>query len=277
MAFRLVSGCFLAWLTVVLLASCIADQQGHINQPVAPPVIDVPPAQKLDTGELRQGIKEDITASSNATASQMTGAVNASISKLAEKLVGLEANLTATLNSNVNLNTQASADLRAKLEASLTAITEMRAEFKMNNEFNARLESRINLDANLVKDLKSQIGSMTAQLDANVNAQAGLYNRIDSKLETVNNTAGRDVNFLPKDVALIMVNQEQQSSKMIITIVGILALVISLAIGWFGKSSYQQADTERKMLNALLLEMSGKLPPEDAAKFEHKFALLGKK
>jgi len=70
-------------LGLLLLSGCVLDQKGRIDQPMAPPVINVPPAQKVDTAELRQGIKDDITASSNATANQMTGAVNASVSKLA--------------------------------------------------------------------------------------------------------------------------------------------------------------------------------------------------
>ena len=121
MAFKLVASCLLAWAGIVLLASCIADQQGHQNQQVTPPVINVPPSQKLDTGELRQGIKDDIVASSNATASQMTGAVNTSISKLAEKLVGLEANLSAVITNTDTMTNQAYAELSAKLDASLTA------------------------------------------------------------------------------------------------------------------------------------------------------------
>lgn len=276
MAFRCVAGCLLSWFLIVLLASCIGDQQGHQNQQVAPPVINIPPSQKVDTDALRQGIKDDITASSNATASQMTGAVNASISKLAEKLVGLEANLSATITNTATMTNQASAELRAKLDASLTAFTELKASLSMVNEFNAKMENRINLDASLVKDLQAQIGSMAAQMTASANAQVGLYNKIDSKLETVNNAAGRDINYLPKDVTMLMLDQERSGSRTIIFVVSALACVISTAIAWFGKNMINQSNNERRMMNALTMELAGKLQPEDAAKFEHKFALLSK-
>jgi hypothetical protein len=264
-------------LGLLLLSGCVMDQKGRIDQPVAPPVINVPPSQKVDTAELRQGIKDDITASSNATANQMTGAVNASVSKLAEKITGLEASLSAVVTNTATMNTQASADLRAKLEASLTAVTDMKATLSMVNEFNAKMENRINADVSLIRDLKAQIGDMSAQLTATANGQVGLSNRIESKLETVTNSAGRDVNYIPRDLAEVMMTQERSNSRTIVVVVSILAGVITTALGWLGKVLLTQAHDERRLLNALMLEMAGRLDPNDAIKFEHKFSLLSKK
>jgi hypothetical protein len=207
----------------------------------------------------------------------MTGAVNASVSKLAEKITGLEANLSAVMTNTVTMNTQASAELRAKLEASLTAVTDLKATLSMVNEFNAKMENRINADISLVRDLKAQIGELNTKLEANVNGQVGLTNRIESKLETVANSAGRDINYVPKDLAEVMMAQERASSRTIITVVSILAGVITTALGWLGKVLLTRAHDERKLLNVLVMEMAGKLDPDDAAKFEHKFAMLSKK
>ncbi len=255
MAFRCVAGCLLSWFLIVLLASCIADQQGHQNQQVAPPVINIPPSQKVDTDALRQGIKDDITASSNATASQMTGAVNASISKLAEKLVGLEANLSATITNTATMTNQASAELRAKLDASLTAFTELKASLSMVNEFNAKMENRINLDASLVKDLQAQIGSMAAQMTASANAQVGLYNKIDSRLENI--SAGRDVNQMPKETVEVMLG----SYRMVMSITGSLMLVITLLAGYAYRNTRKREQSQADLLMTLLTHVQ-----PDAAK-----------
>ena len=247
-------------LGTVILTSCIGDQKGHIEQPIAPPVINVPPSQKVDTGELRQGIKDDIVASSNATANQMTGAVNASISKLAEKITGLEANLSSVVNASANLNTTASAELRAKLEASLNSVIELRTELKMVNEFNAKIETKMSVDANLVRDLQSRIDSLnatlTAKMDVQANAQAGLYNKLDTRLENINNTAGRDVNYFPAAAV-----------EIIIAILG----VVTVAIGWIGRNARLREKlrtdderNERKVLSDLLMETLAMLPESRA-------------
>jgi len=147
----------------------------------------------------------------------------------------------------------------------------------MVNEFNAKMENRIEADVSLVRDLKAQIGELNTKLEANVNGQVGLTNRIESKLETVANSAGRDINYVPKDLATVMMEQERSNSRTIVTVVSILAGVITTALGWLGKILLTRAHDERKLLNALMLEMAGKLDPDDAAKFEHKFAMLSKR
>ena len=247
-------------LLVIFLSGCMFDQKGHIEQPLAPPVINVPPNQEVDTAELRQDIKDDITASSNATANQMTGAVNASISKLAEKITGLEANLSSVVNASANLNMTASAELRAKLEASLSVVTELKTELKMVNEFNTKIETKMSVDANLVRELQSRIDSLnatlTAKMDVQANAQAGLYNKLDTRLENISNTAGRDVNYFPAAAV-----------EIIIAILG----VVTIAIGWIGRNARLREKlrtdderNERKILSDLLMETLTMLPESRA-------------
>jgi hypothetical protein len=243
-------------LFLFLLPSCVLDNNSRTDQDVSPPIINVPPSEKLDTTELRQGIKDDIVASSNATSSQMTGAVNASISKLAEKVVGLEAAITTAITATANVNIQASADLRAKLEASLTAVAEIRTELKMTNEFNAKVETRIQADASLIRDLHAKVDTLNAQLTSQIagmaNGQAGLLNKIDSRLEQVSSTAGRDViNFPPEAVEII---------------VALLGVAV-IAIGWIGRNARlreklrtDEEKDERKILSDLLMETLAMLP-----------------
>jgi cation transporter-like permease len=246
------------WTSAVLvsLAGCVLDNNSRTDQNVPPPIINVPPSEKLDATELRQGIKDDIVASSNATSSQMTGAVNASISKLAEKVVGLEAAITTSITATANVNTQASAELRAKLEASLTAVAEIRTELKMTNEFNARVESKISLDANLIKDLNAKIDTLNVSLAAQVagmaNGQVGLLNKIDSRLEQVTSTAGRDITYFPKEAV-----------EIIVCIMG----VVAVGIGWIGRNARlreklrtDEEKDERKVLSDLLMETLAMLP-----------------
>jgi hypothetical protein len=246
-------------LGLLLLSGCVLDQKGRIEQPMAPPVINVPPAQKVDTVELRQGIRDDITASSNATANQMTGAVNASVSKLAEKITGLEANLSAVMNNTATLNTQASADLRARLDASVSAVAEMKATLSMVNEFNAKMENRIAADVSLIRDLKAQIGELNTKLEATVNGQVGLTNRIESKLENL--TAGRDINQMPRETVEVMLG----SYRMIMYIVGSLLSAITAIAGY----AYRNAKKREQNQSDLLMTVLTHVQPETAKRLLH--------
>jgi hypothetical protein len=257
--FRLILEQTVIWVFVIavaLLSGCVLDNNSKTEQQVPPPIINVPPSEKLDATELRQGIKDDIVASSNATSSQMTGAVNASISKLAEKVVGLEAAITTSITATSNINTQASAELRAKLEASLTAVAEIRTELKMTNEFNARVETKIQADASLIRDLHAKVDTLNAQLTSQIagmaNGQVGLLNKIDSRLEQVTSTAGRDITYFPKEAV-----------EIIVCIMG----VVAVGIGWIGRNARlreklrtDEEKDERRVLSDLLMETLAMLP-----------------
>ena len=250
----------------LLLTSCVLDQKGKIDQPVSPPpVINVPPSQTVDTGELRRGIKEDFTTSSNAMANQLTGAVNAPIAKLAEKLTGIEATLQTEINNTLEVNTQASAELRAKLEAMLTIMTEIKVTFKMITEFNIGIDSKISADASLIREMSAKVDNLNAQIAGMANGQVGLSNKLDSTI--ANLSAGRDVNYLPREAVQIMVDRE----KTFMYIIGSIMGVITIAIGWIGRNAREreklrtQAEREeRKATTSLLMEALTLMPDTKA-------------
>lgn len=260
-------------LPVVLLAGCIG-QKGDLSQHTQAPVIQLhPKTEEVDTSELRKGIKEDIVATSNSTANQMTGALNASVSKIAEKLNGVEANLQATMNNTVNLNAQANAELRAKLETSLTAVAELKAELKIINQFSADFKAKIEGDVSAIKDLKAEIGQLNTQLQAQVaasaNGQMGLLNKIKSAVENTTTTAGGDVNYLPKEAVEIMVGRERSFTYIISAIMGAITLAISL-IGRMARLREKNRTIaereERQRATELLTTVLGMLPEGQADK-----------
>ena len=95
-----------ACITVVgclALAGCIGIGSGNqaptsVIQPG--PVINLPAPEavnqeetKADIAKAKADIITEVSSSSNSTLSNMTGAVNVSVSKLAERLTGMENNL----------------------------------------------------------------------------------------------------------------------------------------------------------------------------------------
>jgi hypothetical protein len=84
------------------------------------------------------------------------------------------------------------------------------------------------------------------------NGQVGLLNKIDSRLEQVSSTAGRDViNFPPEAVEII---------------VALLGVAV-IAIGWIGRNARlreklrtDEEKDERKILSDLLMETLAMLP-----------------
>jgi outer membrane murein-binding lipoprotein Lpp len=261
----------LVLLAVLLLSGCIGDQKGSQDQVAQPPIINVPPSQTVDTDKLRAGIKDDITASSNNMANQLTGLVNVPIAKLAEKLTGLEATIQTEIKNTLSVNTQASADLRAKLEAMMTVLTEIKVSFKMITEFNTSLDIKMSADASLIRDLQAKVDTLNAQLSAQIagmaNGQVGLLNKIESKLEQVTNTAGHDINYLPKEAVQIMLDRE----KTFMYIFGAIMSAITIAIGWIGRNARERerlrADAEkqeRKMVSDLLMEALAMMPESKA-------------
>jgi hypothetical protein len=256
---------FLCLLTLSLCftTGCV-DQKGTINQEtkndikelikeacaaLPSPTINVPPNQKVDTEEL----KKEINASSNNTASQMTGALNLSVSKLTDQMKGVEANigklleinntLTATLNSKVEANATAIADFKLILQNTITLTSEVKAS----------LQAITNIQNSMSADLKV-MNSMSADLKTNANAIAG----VGIKLENLNQNlaAGRDINYLPKE-AVYMVG----------IFIGAMVLLAALVVFLLYKSSMKamqlEADkhsNERKRVNQLLVRAMAVMP-----------------
>jgi len=246
----------LALMVILSLAlfSCMFDQKGSIDQPVAPPVINIPPSQTVDTTELRQGVKDDITASSNAMANQMTGAVNAPIAKLAEKLTGLEATIRAEISNTLTSNNQVSAELRAKLEAILTIMAEINVTFKMITEFNTNIDAKLSADASLVRELHAKVDTLNAQVAGMANGQVGLSNKMDSTI--ANLTAGRDVNQMPKETVEVMLG----SYRMLMYIIGGMLSALTTIAGY----AYRNARNREEQQAQILMKALAQLQPESA-------------
>ena len=250
-----------AVLAVLLaLPGCLDLQSrpGNEDSPVIaePPkvTINVPPQQTVDSegikSEVRKAaseVKTEVQASSNNTQSNMSGLVNASVSKLGEKVTGVEAkaeaNLTATNNmknemsAEFNANAVATANVNSKAEANLTAT--------------AKLDTRVEAMATIIAELRVEIGKV------NATAQVG-YNKMEQIEEHVSNQAGRDVNYLPKQAVQLMLG--------IITSLCGLATTIVVILGRNARVR-ERLDAERERRNSkhwqeVALKAIGELGPD---------------
>jgi len=254
--------CLLA-LSLCFATSCV-DQNGTINQgtkndikdlireacaALPSPTVNVPPNQKVDTEEL----KKEILASSNNTASQMTGALNLSVSKLADQMKGVEANigklleinntLTATLNSKVEANATAIADFKLTLQSTIA----------LTSEIKASLQAITNIQNSMSADLKV-MNSMSADLKANASAVIGIGNKLENLNQNL--SSGRDINYLPKEAV-----------EMVACFVGGVILLAAIVAFLMHRSSIEamkleadkQAD-ERKKINQLLMRAMAVMP-----------------
>jgi len=250
-------------LSLCFVTGCI-DQKGTINQntkddikelihaamsDLPSPTVNVPPNQQVDTSEL----KREILASSNNTASQMTGALNLSVSKLADQMKGVEANigklleinntLTATLNSKVEANATAIADFKFTLQNTIA----------LTSEIKASLQAITNIQNSMSADLKV-MNTMSADLKANASAVIGIGNKLENLNQNL--AAGRDINYLPKE-AVYMVG------IFIGAMVFLAALIVFLLYKSSMKAMQLEADkhsSERKKINQLLVRAMAVMP-----------------
>jgi hypothetical protein len=230
-----------------LLTGCIADQknrQDNTGPAPAPPVVNVtnPPAQTVDLAPL----KTEIQTSSNQTQAQLSGLITTSISKMAEKLVGLESSISA------NMTNTAVANLQAKLEATNTMVAKLEADLKVNAEVNANFQNTMKM----INDLKFQVGELNTSLKGIAAAQVGVGNKMESLQQDVKNTAGRDVNYLPKEAVDIMRSQDRVTMYIV---GGILTLLTTIA-GY----GYKLARQREQNLNQLLMKALARLHPDQS-------------
>lgn len=238
-------------LLSLLLPGCIADQANRQNNtaPQVGPIINIPTSKVLAEADLikeREDIKstlrQEILASSNNTQNQLSGLVNASVSKLAEQVKGVEANWhnQATLTAKI----------AEQLSNTMTASAELKAELKV--------QMQANLDARL------QIEKMQTQLGV----QAGVLNRMETTTNDLR--AGRDVNYVPKELVEITAERERTFTY----IIGGIMTLISIAIGWIGRNAREREKLrseeerrERQQTQELLLHVLSLLPEAKAAEF----------
>lgn len=260
-------------LVVLATPGCV-DQKGSITQEtkqdikelikdalgsLPTPTINVPPNQSVDTSGLRENIRQDIKASADNSAAQMTGAVNTSVNKIANDITGVRAELGKLLEINNNLYMQ----LNSNITNNMTANASVVAELKSNIQAVAKITAELEIKASVVADLNATVNTslkvmneMKAQADLNASAIAGIAN----KVENINATAGRDVNMLPRSAVVV---------------VGIVVLAMSLlaacAVSWAFKttrdSAAEEAKTEReeaRRLYGLLMKALVHVPEHQA-------------
>lgn len=239
-------------LLVIGLLGCIADQEHKNKQenPVkqeAPTVsVNVPPNQTVDTDKLKKELVAEVQSSNNNTQNQMSGLFNASLSKLAERITGLEASISATMTNT------AVADLKAELKAVATATANLRAEFDTNVKMTAKLDAVMTAVANM--QVKFDRLEVVAQ------GQAGLMNKIEEVKQDIKNTAGRDVNYMPKEAFDTAVLVTESNNKLW---AGILGGIMTLA-GSIAAYAYKNARAREQATNHLLMQALSELHPDQA-------------
>jgi hypothetical protein len=262
--------CALLWLS-----GCIASQRAGNNAPEVKnnaPVINLPPPQSVDTKGVTEEIKREILASSNTTQNQLTGLLNASVSKLADKLNGVEANIKELVKIEANMNNTANAEIRAKVDTALTATAVMNAEMKNIVEVSSKMEAAFTTQVKALSDIHVKLGSIDTNMANAANAQVGANNRFDQKMQTLHETitasAGRDVNMLPRSAVDLL----QYNLWAFVTIFSILAGVATIVVGRAYKNARErevlrtQAERdERKRVTNLLYKVLAMLPEKDAA------------
>ena len=262
--------------SISLLSGCFSpngrqDADAVVEAPRIVIPLPTPGATKEDVrdqvsdvmGGAVKDIKNDIQASSNNTQNQLSGLVTASVSKVADKLTGVEAdlkdliNFTATMNNTVNssmtANVNAQAEMKAKLEASLTAVAEVKADLKVVNEM--KVDVRATLQAS--NEMKADLGKISA------NAQLGIANSLKDIYTAVNNTAGRDVNYLPREAVYMSLGI--MGFVAIILLVSIVVTGYNSRIREKNRTSQEKENVER--WQAIALKAIAALDPEKARGF----------
>jgi len=211
--------------------------QGRQENPVDQrPVVNVE-APKLLTSEqvkdqlatqldsTKKDIRQEILTSTNSTQNQMQGLLNASVSKIADQVKGVEANIKDLLT----INNTANIEVKNKLENTITAVNTMKAELTTT----LQMVNQVNAQLSVVNDMKLQLEKLNAQAAASASAQVGWNNKYEQKLqnitETISNSAGRDVNYLPKEAVQIMLDRERTFTYFIGGILALATTIISMS------------------------------------------------
>jgi hypothetical protein len=247
-----------------ILTACIRGidnrPDDHATIEAKAPVINLPAPQTVNTDKLEKGLSE-IVSSSNATKAELTGLLNAQVSKLGEKVTGLETNLSDLIKINNTMSATAQAEFRARLDATLQAYTEIKAE--MHNVLTVN------------NDLRAQLRVDFGKISADLGAQVGVGNSIDKRIEELKQTfissAGRDVNMLPQQAVDIIVSSYQTFGITVLLLLSVATIVISMTFKYSRLRAERRAldeQGERKLYYDLLISVTGKLPPEESGEIE---------
>lgn len=223
---------------LLCLTGCVADQnnrQANENNQTGP-VVNVPAPRLVPEAELEKSradnreathaavdkakteLRQEMQTSSNNTQNQLSGLVNASVSKVAEKLTGVEADL--------HVNAENTMKLADKLNTTVTANAVLETKVGFQNEMIANLKIQLQQQIDIKNEMKLELDRLNAQVQGVLGAQAGINNKIETISTNATNTAGRDVNYLPKEAVELF-------TALLTCVFGIGVL----AIGWIGRNS----------------------------------------
>ena len=252
------------FLLPFVLSACIRGidvrPDDHATIEAKAPVINIPAPQTVNTDKLEKGLSE-VMSSSNATKAELTGLLNAQVSKLGEKVTGLEMSLSDLIKINNSMSATAQAEFRARLDATLQAYTEIKAE--MHNVLTVS------------NDLRAEMRIDLGKISTDLNAQVGVGNSIDKRINELKQTfissAGHDVNMLPQQAVDVIIGSYRMFGITILLLLVVATIVISMTFKYSRSRAEKRAadeQSERKLYYDLLISALGKLSPEDSVHIE---------
>jgi len=264
---------YLTLMGLIFLTGCIADQnnrQSNASEQTGP-TLNVPaprlvPEEELkkarddsretiraETAKVKDELKTEIQASSNNTQNQLSGLVNASVSKVAEKLTGVEAKAEA--------NIQATAKVADALNTVVTNTAVLEVKLQNQIELTNKLEVALTAQLTMNNDLRLQLEKVNLQMQGVVAGIAGVNNKVETISTNATNTAGRDVNYLPKEAVEVFTAFMS----------GVFGLA-TLALMWVGRNSRlrerqrtQEEKDERQKAQDMLYYVLSLLPEAKSA------------
>jgi len=235
---------FLLPALLLCLTGCFLDREEkpvvQNNTPAGVIVEDDLPT-KLDA------VKNDIVSSNNSTQNKMEGLITASVSKLGEKVTGLETNVGKIVGFETKL------DSLVKLQAEFSStIRDVNNKLQVNASANIEAFKDLNLKlaANVEASLRLQ-----AELRAEMSNVLEINRKMESRIETLNASAGRDVmtNYFPKEAVDAMQNQ----GKVFVAIIAALCGLASTVITLLARNARIRAELRTKMEREEKQEMAG--------------------
>ena len=241
----------LAVLMLIPLCGCLdvkprTGNEGNdtVVQPAPDVHVNVPPPQTVDQEEVKSEIrkaasdvKTEVRSSANNTQSNMSGLVNASVSKLGEEITGVKAEIGDVQTDVTGVKSEVG-DIK-------TEVTGVKAEV-------GDVKTEVTGVKEMVNDIRLEVGKINAL------GQAGINNKLEQIEEHVKNNAGRDVNYLPREAVKLMIG--------IITALCGLATTIVMVLGRNARiREREEADRERenvKYWQGVAMKAIGALDPD---------------
>jgi len=252
-------------LSLILTGCALQENKaGNDNSPVIQPApvvnLNVPPVAtediKAEVRRSRDDLKAEIQTSSNNTQSNMSGLVNASVSKLGEKVTGVEAKVEASATATANLSAKVTG-IESKIDSTIVATANLNAKVESNVQATANLNARIESTMTMLNEMNVNVGKLNAI------GQVGIGNKLEQIEEHVANAAGRDVNYLPKQAVELMIG--------IISALCGLATTVVMVLGRNARvRERQDADRERenvKYWQTVAMKAIGELDPAKSRDF----------